>query len=192
MAMSGHLGLIGEATLEPEPRGRFGNDVYGTFGRDFGTRDGRRVMVLALTGRQWLSLGEATGLSSQFSELESRIGADFRREGDRWRHRRQLCQLLEQWIAQRDLAEVRDVFDQHQVLWGPYQTVKQMVAEDPRVSTANPMFSEVDHPGLGRFLTAGSPLRFGRAASAPARPAPTLGQHTAEVLREFGLSGPTD
>jgi 2-methylfumaryl-CoA isomerase len=45
MAMSGHLGLIGEATLEPEPRGRFGNDVYGTFGRDFGTRDGRRVMV---------------------------------------------------------------------------------------------------------------------------------------------------
>jgi 2-methylfumaryl-CoA isomerase len=192
MAMSGHLGLIGEATLEPEPRGRFGNDVYGTFGRDFGTRDGRRVMVLALTGRQWLSLGEATGLSSRFSELESRIGADFRREGDRWRHRRQLCQLLEPWVAQRDLAELRDVFDQHQVLWGPYQTVKQMVAEDPRVSTANPMFSEVDHPGLGRFLTAGSPLRFGRAASAPARPAPTLGQHTAEVLREFGLSGPTD
>jgi len=65
--------------------------------------------------------------------------------------------------------------------------VKQLVAEDPRASTANPMFSELDHPGLGRFLTAGSPLRFGAAAPVPPRPAPALGQHTAEVLREFGL-----
>jgi 2-methylfumaryl-CoA isomerase len=187
MALAGHLGLIGEAVLEPEPRGRFGNDVYGTFGRDFGTRDGRRVMALALTPRQWLSLGEATGLSRDFSELESRVGADFRREADRWTHRHELCDLLDRWIVQRDLAEVRRAFDQHGVLWGPYQTVKQLVAEDARASTANPMFAEVVHPGLGQFLTAGSPLRFGAAAAVPPRHAPRLGEHTEEVLREFGL-----
>ena len=187
MAMVGHLGLIGEAVLEPEPRGRFGNDVYGTFGRDFGTRDGRRVMVLALTPRQWVSLGEATRLSRDFSELESRVGADFRKEGDRWTHRQALYELLEPWIAQRDIADVGKAFDQHGVLWSPYRTVKQLVAEDPRASTANPMFSEVDHVGLGRFLTTGSPLRFGAAAAVPPRPAPTLGEHTEEVMREFGL-----
>ncbi|HLQ16075.1 MAG TPA: CoA transferase [Candidatus Eisenbacteria bacterium] len=187
MAMAGHLGLIGEAILEPEPRGRFGNDVYGTFGRDFGTRDGRRVMVLALTPRQWLSLGEATGLSGEFSELESRVGADFGKEGDRWTHRQKLFEYLEPWIAQRDLADVGKVFDQHGVLWSPYQTVKQLVADDPRASAANPMFSDVDHAGLGRFLTTGSPLRFGAAAPIPPRPAPTLGEHTEEVMREFGL-----
>ena len=187
LAMAGHLGLIGEAVLDPEPRGRFGNDVYGTLGRDFGTCDGRRVMVLALTARQWLSLGEATGLSGDFTELESRVGADFLQEGDRWRHREAVCALLGPWIAQRGLAEVRRIFGRHNVLCGPYQTVKQLVAEDPRASTANPMFSELDHPGLGRFLTAGSPLRFGAAAPVPPRPAPALGQHTAEVLREFGL-----
>jgi 2-methylfumaryl-CoA isomerase len=187
MALAGHLGLIGEAVLEPEPRGRFGNDVYGTFGRDFGTRDGRRVMALALTPRQWLSLGEATGLSRDFSELESRVGADFRREADRWTHRQELCDLLSRWIVQRDLAEVRRAFDQHGVLWGPFQTVKQLVAEDARASTANPMFAEVVHPGLGQFLTAGSPLRFGAAAAVPPRHAPRLGEHTEEVLREFGL-----
>jgi 2-methylfumaryl-CoA isomerase len=187
MAMAGQLGLLGEAILEPEPRGRFGNDVYGTFGRDFGTRDGRRVMVLALTPRQWISLGEATGLSRDFSEVESRVGADFRREGDRWTHRKGLCGLLDPWIAQRELADVRTAFDQHGVLWGPYQTVKQLVAEDPRASTANPMFAEVDHPGLGRFLTTGSPLRFGAVASVAPRRAPTLGEHTDEVLREFGV-----
>jgi 2-methylfumaryl-CoA isomerase len=188
MAMTAHLGLIGEAILEPEPRGRFGNDVYGTFGRDFGTSDGRRVMVMALTVRQWQSLGEATGLSSEFSRLESRVSADFRLEADRWQHRKPLFELLEPWVAQRTLGEVREAFEKHGVLWGPYQTVKQLVAEDPRASTANPMFSEVDHPGLGRFLTGATPVRFGRAASVPARPAPTLGQHTEEVLREFGLA----
>jgi 2-methylfumaryl-CoA isomerase len=187
MAVAGHLGLIGEAILEREPRGRFGNDVYGTFGHDFRTSDGRRVMVLALTPRQWLSLGEATSLSRDFSELESRVGADFRKEGDRWTHRKQICDVLDQWIAQRDLSEVRKAFDQHGVLWSPYQTVKELVTEDPRASIANPLFAEVAHPGLGRFLTTGSPLRFGAAAPVPPSPAPTLGEHTEEVIREFGL-----
>jgi 2-methylfumaryl-CoA isomerase len=187
LAVTANLGLIGEAVLVTEPRGRFGNDVYGTFGRDFVTREGRRVMVLALTPRQWAGLGEATGLSRAFSELASRVGADFRNEGDRWNHRKELCGLLEPWVAQHDLAEVREAFDRHGVLWSPYQTVKQLVAEDSRASTANPMFSDVEHPGLGRFLTAGSPLRFGAAAPVSPRPAPTLGQHTDEVLREFGL-----
>jgi 2-methylfumaryl-CoA isomerase len=187
LAMAGHVGMIGEAILESEPRGRFGNDVYGTFGRDFGTRGGRRVMVLALTARQWASLGEATGLARDFSDLETRVGADFRNEADRWIHRNPLFALLESWFALHDLAEVRETFDRHAVLWSPYQTVKQLVADDPRASIANPMFAEVEHPGLGRFLSAGSPLRFGAAAQLPPRPAPSLGEHTDEVLREFGL-----
>jgi 2-methylfumaryl-CoA isomerase len=187
LALAGHLGLIGEAILEPEPRGRFGNDVYGTFGRDFVTRDGRRVMALALTARQWASLGDATGLTDEFAAVESRAGANFRKEADRWAHRKPLFALLEAWFAQHDLAGVRGAFERHGVLWSPYQTPKQLVADDPRASIANPMFAEVEHPGLGSFLTAGSPLRFGSAAPVSPRSAPSLGQHTAEVLREFGL-----
>jgi 2-methylfumaryl-CoA isomerase len=187
LAVAGHLGLIGEAMLEAQPRGRFGNDVYGTFGRDFGTRDRRRVMVLALTVRQWASLGEATGLARDFVALEARVGADFRKEADRWVHRAPLCEMLAEWMAERDLAEVGEAFERHGVLWGPYQTFKQLVTEDPRASTANPMFAEVEHPGLGSILTAGSPLRFSAAAPVPPRPAPALGEHTEEVLREFGL-----
>ncbi|HVC77099.1 MAG TPA: CoA transferase [Candidatus Micrarchaeaceae archaeon] len=187
LAMAGHLGLIGEAILEPEPRRRFGNDVYGTFGTDFRTRDRRHVVVLALTARQWASLGEATGLGSAFSDLEASVGADFRREGDRWIHRKLLFKLLGTWIGEHDLAEVREAFERHGVLWSPYQTVKQLVAEDARASTANPMFAEVEQPGLGRYLVPGSPLRFGAAARVPPRRAPALGEHTEEVFREFGL-----
>lgn len=187
MGVAGHLGLIAEALLDEQPRRRFGNDLYGTFGRDFETEDGRHVIVLALTARQWRSLGQATGLTARFSELETRLGLDLRLEGDRWHGRREICALLASWIGTRRLTQVREIFESEGVLWGPYQTLQQMVREDARASADNPMFAEVEHPGLGRYLTTGSPLRFGAAPAVPPRPAPELGQHTGEVLHEFGL-----
>jgi 2-methylfumaryl-CoA isomerase len=187
LAVAGHLGFIGEAVIEETPRGRFGNHVYGTFGRDFVTRDGRRVMVLALTPRQWRSLVEATALSGEFRNLESRLGLYFNNEGDRWRGRQEICELLEAWIAVRTLASVAAAFDANKVMWGPYQTFKELVAEDPRASSANPLFADVEHPGIGTYPTPGSPLRFGGVEGVPPRPAPKLGEHTDEVLREFDL-----
>jgi 2-methylfumaryl-CoA isomerase len=187
LAVAGHLGLLAEAGLDPHPRGRYGNDVYGTFGRDFRTRDGRWVMVLALTPRQWRGLGEATGLTENFAEVATRLGLDLDQEGDRWRARKEICELIEPWVARRDLADARVTFDEHRVLWGPYQTFKQLLAEDPRASAANPMFAVVDHPGVGSYLTTASPLRFGAAAPVPPRAAPELGRHTTEVLHELGI-----
>ncbi len=188
LAVAGHLGLIGEAVLEDEPRGRFGNHVYGTFGRDFVTRDGRRVMVLALTPRQWRSLAEATGMSGEFRNLEARLGLYFNNEGDRWRGRQEICELLESWIGVRNLTSIAAAFDAEKVLWGPYQTFKELVGEDPRASSSNPLFANVEHPDLGTFPTPGSPLRFGAADPVAPKPAPKLGEHTEEVLREFNLS----
>src|SRR2546427_7596855 len=83
LAVAGHLGFVGEAVLEAEPRGRFGNHVFGTFGRDFVTRDGWRGMILALPPRQWRSLVEATGLSGEFRQPEARPGVYFNHQGDR-------------------------------------------------------------------------------------------------------------
>ena len=187
LAVTGHLGLIGEAILEEEARERHGNHVYGTFGRDFATRDGRRVMVLALTAGHWRSIVEATGLSGEFSQLEARLDLYFNNEGDRWRGRREICERLDEWIAARNLNNVANIFDRNHVLWGPYQTFKELVAEDPRASAANPLFAEVDQPSLGRYIVPGSPLRFGAAKAVPPRPAPELGEHTKEVLEEFGI-----
>lgn len=187
LSLAGHLGFIGEAVLNPEPRGRYGNNLYGSFARDFATADGRRVIALALTARQWRSLVAATGLGDSLAGLEARLGLDFSREGDRWAAREELCALLEVWVGARSLDQVREVFDRHGVLWGPYQTFKQLLSEDPRASASNPLLAEVTHPGLGTYLTAASPLRFGAGDSVPPQPAPELGQHTAEVLREFGL-----
>jgi 2-methylfumaryl-CoA isomerase len=161
--------------------------VYGTLGRDFVTRDGRCVVVLALTPRQWRSLVEATGLSGEFRNLEARLGLYFNNEGDRWRGRHEICELLQAWIAVRNLSSVASVFDAQNVMWGPYQTFKELVAGDPRASATNPLFTNIDHPELGVYPTPGSPLRFGAANPVPVKPAPKLGEHTDEVLREFDL-----
>jgi 2-methylfumaryl-CoA isomerase len=189
LSVAGHLGFLTEAALQAEPRPRYGNDLYGSFGRDFTTRDGRQVMVCALTPRQWAGLGEATGLTEALAGLEQRLGLDFRREGDRFAARRQICALLEPWFAEHGYGEVKDALDRAGVLWGPYQTVKELVETDPRASTVNPLFALVEQPGIGSVLTAGSPLRFAAAPGVPPAAAPVLGQHTEEVLHEVaGIS----
>ncbi|MEO0864058.1 MAG: CoA transferase, partial [Pseudomonadota bacterium] len=55
-AAMGHLGMIGDAALNPCDRAKAGNALYGAYGQDFLCADGRRVMVVGLTPRQWTGL----------------------------------------------------------------------------------------------------------------------------------------
>src|SRR5262249_49023310 len=69
-AMVGNLGRIAEATLGGRDQPKDGNYLYGAFGHDFETRDRRRLMVVALTARQWTALVEATGIEEARRCLE--------------------------------------------------------------------------------------------------------------------------
>jgi len=61
-----------------------GNDLFGAFGRDFATADGRRAMVVAITARQWSALVEALGLKDEIAGVEKRLGVSFATdEGER-------------------------------------------------------------------------------------------------------------
>jgi 2-methylfumaryl-CoA isomerase len=188
-AMVGNLGRIAEAQLGGRDQPKDGNYLYGAFGHDFETREGRRVMVVALTARQWLALKETTGIGDACKKLEEATGHDLDTESGRFESRDLIAALLRPWFARHDLAEIRERFAGTGVSWGPYQTFRQLVEEDPRVSDANPMFATVEQPGIGRYLVPGSPLDFSGVPRVEARRAPALGQNTDEVLAEvLGLS----
>ncbi len=190
-AMVGNLGKIAEAQVLRRERLKEGNYLYGAFGRDFETADGRRVMVVALTPAQWKALVEATGLHAAFELVEEAMGVDLEKEGDRFAAREVLGAIIKPWTITRTLEEIGEIFDRHGVCWGPYQTFMQLVDEDPRCSVENPMFDEVSQPGIGTYLMPGSPLHFSEHGRLPATRAPKLGEHTDEVLAEvLALSEP--
>jgi 2-methylfumaryl-CoA isomerase len=191
-AMVGNLGRIAEAQLGAQDQPKDGNYLYGAFGHDFETRDGRRLMIVALTERQWRALQDATGIRSACASIEQVSGHDLSTESGRFAGRDLIAALLRPWFAARDLTEIRDLFAGSGVSWGPYQTFGQLVREDPRCSTANPLFEEVDQPGVGRYLMPGSPLWFDELERAPVARAPLPGEHTEAVLADvLGLS-PTE
>jgi 2-methylfumaryl-CoA isomerase len=92
-------------------------------------------------------------------------------------------------VERRTLEEVRNAFDLHGVCWGPYQTFRQLASEDWRCSSRNPIFHPVRQPGIGDVLVPASPIRNQHSDSDAPAPAPTLGQHTDEILADvLGLS----
>jgi 2-methylfumaryl-CoA isomerase len=175
-AMVGNLGRIAEAQLGGQDHFKDGNYLYGAFGHDFETRDGRRVMVVALTARQWRALVRITGIGEACAKIAEVMGF----EG-----RDLIAGLLRPWFASRELSEIRDAFTGTGVSWGPYQTFRQLVNDDPRCSPANPMFATLAQPGIGEYLVPGSPLDFSAQGRLPPRRAPVLGEHTDEVLAEL-------
>jgi 2-methylfumaryl-CoA isomerase len=189
LAMLGNLGKIAEVMINDSDRPKDGNYLYGAFGRDFGTLDGKRLMVVGLTLNQWKSLVEATGMQGELDQLAARLRLDFNKEGDRFRARREIARILEPWFATRMLQEIRRIFDQHGVTWSQYRSVREAIEHDPDCSTQNPMFEMVEQPGIGTYLMPGSPIDFGAIERLPVKRAPRLGEHTEEILLDvLGLS----
>lgn len=189
LAAVANLGYIAEVQINKTQRARLGNDLYGAFGRDFATSDGRRFIVVAISIKQWTGLVEAVDMEAEMTALAAEVGADLANEGDRFDHRDRIFAVVEAWAASRTLSEVQEIFDARGVCWGPYQDFHQLVDEDRRCSPENPMFETIDQPGIGSVLAPGSPLSFGVQDRPAVQPAPELGEHTEEVLVELlGLS----
>ncbi|MBF5096508.1 2-methylfumaryl-CoA isomerase [Azospirillum sp. INR13] len=178
------LGYIAEVQINGTVRPPMGNDLYGAYGRDFTTADGRRVMIAAISNRQWRAIGKATGLADRFALIGEAMGVDLGDESGRFEAREAISALLARWCGRQTLAEIATAFDGAGVLWGPYQDFGQLVREDPRCSTKNPLFRDLEQPGIGRHLAAASPLTFAGMDRVPGA-APRLGQHTDSVLSDI-------
>lgn len=174
-------GYLGEAVINKVDRPRFGNEIFGTFGRDFRTKDGRYVMVCIFSDRHLEALAKAGGFADAFARIEKEKGVDLRLEADRWNARAEIAAVLEPWVASHSAAEVGAALKKQGALWAPYQSFRELSADRDAVLD-NPMFTVLDQPGIGRYPVAASPVQFGAAPRAAPQPAPLLGQHTDEIL----------
>ncbi len=189
IASLGHLGQIAEVQGGTD-RPKMGNTLFGAFGRDFKTADGKRLMVVAITPRQWTGLVKSLDLGAAMAGIEAALGVSFRHDGGlRFVHRDVLTPLVEAAIARRNADVLGTVFDANGVCWGPYHTLKSALTEEPRLVSANPLFSPVTHPSGLTYPTPGAAASFSQIERANATRAPMQGEHTDQVLAQLlGLS----
>ena len=174
-------GYLGEAVINRTDRPRFGNEIFGTFGRDFRTKDGRYVMICIFSDRHLATLAKAGGFADAFAAIEKKKGVDLTLEADRWNARAELAAVIEPWVAAHTAAEVGAALKKEGALWAPYQSFRELSTDKDAVID-NPMFTVLDQPGIGRYPVAASPVQFASVPRAAPKVAPTLGQHTDEIL----------
>ncbi|MBK5927818.1 CoA transferase [Rhodobaculum claviforme] len=183
-AMLGNLGIIGEVAVNGVDRPKYGNALYGAYGQDFMTADGRRVMVIGLTARQWKGLVKATGTAGEMTALAERLGVDLGDEGARFTHRHAISEVLRPWFAARRLADFAADFDAAGLTWSEFRSFAQALSEDPDLGPDNPMFEVIEQPGIGAYPVPASPLAFSASGRPGPAPAPVLGQHTEAILAD--------
>jgi crotonobetainyl-CoA:carnitine CoA-transferase CaiB-like acyl-CoA transferase len=143
------------------------------------------------TANGWLTLGAASQVVWQ--RLPDVLGlpellsdSRFLQNEDRMAHRAELADALAPAFKKRSTNDWLERLDAAGVPAGPVLSVGEMLA-DPQTK-AREMLVETEHQRLGPVPTIGFPVKFSETPAAIERGAPTLGQHTTEVLRELGYA----
>jgi crotonobetainyl-CoA:carnitine CoA-transferase CaiB-like acyl-CoA transferase len=145
----------------------------------FPAKDGHIVLAVGNDG-QFAKLCEAIGRSDWASDPR------FVRNADRVRHEAELTPLLAARFQDFTRAELTAALDAAGVPCGPINAVPDVFA-DPQLQHRG-MLRHLPHPVAGTVPQVVSPIRMQDAPLTFENPPPTLGQHTAEVLLELGLT----
>jgi len=128
----------------------------------------------------WQRLPDVLGLPELLSDSR------FQQNEDRMAHRAELADALAPAFKKRSTNDWLERLDAAGVPAGPVLSVGEMLA-DPQTK-AREMLVETDHQRLGPVQTIGFPVKFSETPAAIERGAPTLGQHTTEILLELGYA----
>jgi crotonobetainyl-CoA:carnitine CoA-transferase CaiB-like acyl-CoA transferase len=145
----------------------------------FTTADGD-LMVTAGNDRLFGALCDAL----EVSELAE--DPAFRHNADRVANRERLHARLEERFSTRTAAEWQSHLRQRSVPCGIVGTVQDFLADEQ--FDALGLLVATPHPDIPDLRLVDTPLAFGGPRDAHHRPPPLLGEHTAEILHELGLS----
>jgi crotonobetainyl-CoA:carnitine CoA-transferase CaiB-like acyl-CoA transferase len=160
--------------------GRTGNDhpsaaPYGVYEADDGY-----LIVATFNDREFARLAKALGRSEWIDDPR------FARNGDRVKHRPELKRLVAEALRGKTRAQWVAILNDATVSAGPINGVDDMEKDEHAV--ARELFVTMQSPAYGTVRSVASPLRLSATPPNYRRPPPVLGEHTEEVLEEFGIS----
>lgn len=144
------------------------------------TQDGY-ICVLAYNDKQWRSFFAAVG-RPELPDADPRF-ADV---GSRTVHIDELYALIAEVLSTRPTAEWLAILDAADIPVMPLHTLDSLI-DDPHLAAID-FLKTVEHPSEGTIRSIGVPTIWSETQARPGRPAPRLGEHSLEVLREAGYS----
>lgn len=172
-----HLDSIGAAAFGPPPENPAAGDLLF---RAWETSDGH-VVALVVEDHQWAAFCRVI----ERSDVEG--DARYATLMDRMKNADSLIELMASEIRKWSTSEIVERAHAEGTPLAPVHDLAGFM-EDPQVKSSGIVF-DVDHPDSGQVPMLRSAPRFAETPSDVRRTAPRLGEHTAEVLAEAGMTG---
>ncbi len=147
--------------------------------RPYATRDGY-ICVLVYNDKQWKSFFDAIGRPDMMADER------YSSQASRARNIAEIYDVLADLMKTRTTAEWTALLEQADIPVSGMNSIEDVV-HDPHLA-ASGFFVTENHPSEGKLLAPRTPTHWSASEPGVPRPAPRLGEHSAEVLREAGYS----
>jgi len=142
----------------------------------FNAKDGH-IIVGAGNERLWQHLCTLLGCPELVKDER------FNTNGNRTNNVKELTALLNGIFITKTINEWLELLEKAGLPCAPINDIEKIV-NDPQIKARN-MIIEIEHPVAGHLKMAGVPVKMSSTPGQVERPAPMLGQHTAEILQEM-------